>query len=139
MSENLINLGISPDVVEPILRKQIQAAVVANIGDPTEIINKVVEDALQAKVNENGKISRYHSDNTYDYLDLVVRNSIKKAANEAVEEWLAENTELLKKAVIRELNKPDRQNSIAKAFANAAEDAFKCSWCFDCRFDFKAE
>ena len=49
MSANMINLGIDENIVKPILEKQIQAAILANIGNPEELIPKVVSTALVTK------------------------------------------------------------------------------------------
>lgn len=57
MSANMINLGINEDVVKPILEKQIQAAILANIGNPEELIQKVVSTALSQKVDSDGRVS----------------------------------------------------------------------------------
>lgn len=139
MSTNMINLGINEDVVKPILDKHIQAAVLANIGNPEELIQKVVAVALSQKVNRDGNVSRYSGDNQYDYLEVLTGKAIRKAAEEALKEWLKENSQLVKEAVIKELNKPVRQNSIAKAFADAVEESLQCSWRFGCDIMFVRE
>jgi dsDNA-binding SOS-regulon protein len=132
----MVSLQINEDMVKPILEKQIQAAIVANIGDPEKLIQKVVATALSQKVNKEGKIDQYDSYNTYDYLEVLTGQAIRKAAKEALGEWLAENQELLKIAVTKELNKPARLKSIVGAFADAAENSFKCDWQFNCDVTF---
>lgn len=136
MSANMINLEINENVVKPILEKQIQAAILANIGNPEELIQKVVSTALSQKVDSDGRVSRYSGDNKYDYLDVLTTKSIQKAAEEALRDWLEENSQLVKEAVIKELNKPARQHSIAKAFADAVESSLQCSWRFGCDISF---
>ena len=136
MSANMINLEINEDVVKPILEKQIQAAILANIGNPEELIQKVVSTALSQKVDSGGRVSGYSGDNKYDYLDVLTTKSIQKAAEEALRDWLEENSQLVKKAVIKELNKPARRHSIAKAFADAVESSLQCSWRFSCDVSF---
>jgi hypothetical protein len=123
MSANMINLGMHEDVVKPILEKQIQAAIHAIIGNPEELIQKVVSAALSQKVDSDGRVSRYSGDKKYGYLDVLTRKSIQKVAEEALRDWLEENAQLVKEAVIKELNKPARQRSIAIAFAGAVESS----------------
>ena len=43
--------------------------------------------------------------------------------------------------VIQEMNKPERQNSLVRAFADAVEESLRCSWRFNCdiRFDKKGD
>ena len=129
---NMVTLGINEDMVKPILEKQIQAAILANIGNPEELITKVVSLALRQKVNCEGKIDSYSSHNTYDYLEIITGKAIREAAQESLKNWLEENAQLVKAMVIQEMNKPERQNSLVKAFADAVEQSFACSWRFNC-------
>lgn len=133
---NMINLGINEDMVKPILEKQIQAAILANIGNPEELIRKTVSIALNQKVDRDGKISGYSSDNRYDYLEILTGQAIRKAAKEALQAWLEENTQLVRKMVIEEMNKPKRQESLVGAFADAVEKSLKFDWRFDCNVNF---
>lgn len=134
--DNMINLGINPDMIKPILEKQIQTAVLANIGNPEELIKNVVSIALSQKVNRDGNLSQYSSDNRFDYLEILTGKAIRKAAEESLGDWLKENSQLVKAMVIQETNKPERQNSLVAAFANAVEDSLKCSWRFSCDVSF---
>lgn len=135
--EKMMSLEINEDMVKPILEKQIQAAVLANIGNPEELISKVVSLALSQKVNNDGKVDRSSYYNKHDFLELLTGNAIREAAEKSLREWLEENTQLVKAMVIREMNKPERQNSLVKAFADAVENSLSCSWNFGCNISFK--
>jgi hypothetical protein len=137
--ENMINLGINADMVKPIIEKQIQAAIMANIGNPEELISKTVALAMRQKVDSKGHISNYSSDNRYDYLEVLTGNAIREAAKEALQEWLKDNQQLVKKMVIKEMNRPERQKSLVGAFVNAVEDSLNCSWRFYCDVHFKED
>jgi len=136
MANEMMSLQINEDMVKPILEKQIQSAIMANIGDPEKLVEKVVSTALSKKVNREGNVSNYSSDNKYDYLEVLTEVAIRNAAKEALKEWLADNKELLKTAVTKELNKPARLKTIVGAFADAAENSFKCDWRFSCDVNF---
>jgi len=136
MANEMMSLKINEDMVKPILEKQIQAAIMANIGNPEQLIQKIVSMALSYKVDQNGKVSNYNSDNRYDYIEVLTGQAIREAAKDALKEWLAENQELLKVAVTKELNKPARLKTIVGAFADAAEKSFKSNWSFNCDVKF---
>lgn len=136
MSEKMMSLELNEEMVKPIIEKQIQAAIMANIGKPEELIQKVVATALRQKVDKEGKISSYSSDNKFDYIDVLTGKAIRNAAQEALDQWLKENTQLVKAMVIKEMNNPERQNSLVSAFANAVEENLKCSWRFNCDISF---
>ena len=134
--ENMINFGINENMVKPIIEKQMQAAILANIGNAEELIGKVVSHALNQKVDRNGDLSRYNSENNYNYLEVLTTKAIQEASKEALKDWLKENSQLVKAMVIKEMNDPKRQDSLVKAFADAVEESLKVSWRFDCRVDF---
>jgi hypothetical protein len=134
--EKMMSLEINESMVKPILEKQIQTAILANIGNPEELISKIVSLAMKQKVNSNGEISQYSSDNRFDYLEIITGNAIREAAQEALKQWLEENTQLVKAMVIQEMNKPERQKSLVAAFANAVEESLSCSWRFNCDIKF---
>lgn len=136
MGDNMINLGINEDMVKPILEKQIQAAIIANIGNPEELIGKVVSHALNQKVDKEGNTSRYSSDNKFDYLDILTTNYIRSAAKESLQEWLKENSKVVREMVKKEMNKPERQRTMVNAFADAVESSLKMNWRFNCDIKF---
>lgn len=138
---NMINLGINEDMVKPILQKQIEAAVLANLGNPEELIRKTVSLALSQKVDKNGNVSNYRSDNRYDYLEILVGKAIREAAQVSLKEWLETNASLIKEMVKQEMNKPERQGTLVQSFADAVEKSIRCSWNFRCdiKFDSKED
>lgn len=131
-----MSLEINEEMVKPILEKQIQAAILANIGNPEELLAKTVSVALKQKVNKDGRVSQYSSDNRYDYLEVLTGNAIREAAQESLRDWIKENSQLVKAMVIREMNNPERQNSLVKAFADAVENSLSCNWRFHCDVNF---
>lgn len=137
MDKDLVSLQIDPQIVLGVIEKQIQAAIVHLLGGQEELIGNAVTVALSQKVSHNGKISQYSSDNKHDYLELLAEQSIREAAKEALKEWLKDNAGKVKDAVLKELKKPARQNSIARAYADAIEHSLKCSWDMHCNISFK--
>lgn len=121
-------MNVDQSVVTAVLEKQIQAAIVANLGAEKDLIAKAVTTALEKKVDENGNVSKYSSDNLYDYLEVVCGKAIRDTAKIAIKEWLEKNCEKIHKAVMAELNKPRRAQSIAKAFADSVAESVKCGW-----------
>ena len=132
MSGNMINLGINEDMVKPILEKQIQAAIMANIGDVDQLFEMVIKKALSVKVDRDGNVSKYSSDNNYDFLEVLTGNAIRKAATEAIREYVNENQETLKNVLKKEMEKKSNQSKLIEAFVEAATRSF------DYRYHFSA-
>jgi len=139
MTEEMASLKINNDIITPIIEKQIQAAIVANLGNHEELISKMVSLALHSKVNSKGGIDQYSSYNTYDFLDVLTSNTIQEAARTALTEWLNKNSKKIRDALLTELAKPTRQKSMAKAFADAVESSITSKWHMNCTVNFKED
>ena len=137
MQDEVVSLKVDPSLVTSILEKRIQAAIVEQLGDDGKLIEQAVRLALSTKVDKKGNsTSRYDSDLRYDFLEVLTTNAIQEAAKEALTDWLAQNSKLIKKAVLKELDSPERQRSIAKAYADAIENSLIASWTMSCNIDF---
>jgi len=137
MENDIVSLKVDKELVSKVLNKQIQAAIVAQLGNESQIIEQAVRIALSEKVNSDGKKDQYSSYNTHDFLEVLASKSIREAATLALKEWLDSNRELIKKAVLAELKTPKRQKSIATAYADAIENALKCNWNMTCNISFE--
>ena len=138
MQDEVVSLKVDPSLVTSVLEKQIQAAIIAQLGDEEELIGHAVKLALSEKVDRRGSsTSSYASDRKYDYLEVLTINSIQKAAKAALNEWLEENSKKIRAAVLKELDSPERQKSIAKSYADAIETSLTAHWTMSCDISFK--
>jgi uncharacterized membrane protein YheB (UPF0754 family) len=135
--KDLVTLNVDPNMVSSVLEKEIQTAIVSQLGNQDKLIAGLVKQALAEKVSSNGKKGSYESENRYDFLEILASNSIRDAAKSALKEWLEQNSYKVREAVLEELQQPSRQRSIALAYADAIENSLKCNWNMSCNIDFK--
>lgn len=138
MENNIVSLKISEDMINGIVSKQIQQAIVRELGNTEEYMEALISAALHQKVSSNGQVSKYSYDNKHDYLDILLKNKIQEAAKDALKEYIAENAELLKVALKNELEKTATKNELVKTFVDGATKAFACEWGFRCDVNFKS-
>ena len=134
--KSLVSLQISDDMIRPIIEKKISAGIITALGGEETLIEQAVTLALRQKVDQRGKTSQFRSDNKYDWLEIMTSNAIREAAKEAMAIWLAENSEKVRTAVLKEMKKPKRVNSIARAFADSVESSVQLGWNIKCNVDF---
>ena len=132
----MVSLKVDETMVSSVIEKQMQAAIVAQLGDQGKLIEHAVRVALSKKVDSDGKISEYTSTNRYDLLEVLATKSIHIAAKESLDEWLQGNRLKIKAAVLKELDTPSRQRSIAVAYADAIEHSLSCEWRMNCDIKF---
>ena len=133
---NLINLGISPEVIKPIVDTHIKALIVEALGGTQNLVDTAVAGFLSTKVDkDDGTVSTNRSDyNTTSLFNYYFNKLLAQSVQEAIKEALTENKDQIKEAVKRSLmrKKGDR---FADAVIDCITGTFGNSW----RSDVKVE
>mgnify|MGYP001570774473 CR=1 FL=1 len=87
-----LNISVDPNLVEPIVRAEIEAAIVAQLNNVPDLVAKLVQAAMADKVDEHGKKGNYSGDNKYLFIDVLCRNAIQSAAKEAMAQYISEHS-----------------------------------------------
>lgn len=124
----MVNLGINKELITPIVEKEIKAAVVAAMGGADSVIEKVVNHIMYQKVNSEGKVSSYSSENKYTFIELVLTNNIKDAIGEELKRQIGEKAEPLKKAIVKNLRNEVTANKLADALLTAFSQTVDSNW-----------
>jgi len=98
-----LTMNLPTEIVERAVRDKINAAIAEQLGDPEEMIKKLVGAALSQKVSSNGAVGRSDYDNKFEFLDLLAGNFMRDAAKEALTEFFEENRKAIKDAVKKEV------------------------------------
>lgn len=99
-----VSLTISKDIVQPIVNAKINEAILLAMGGSEFLIAKVVEQVFTQKVNQDGHISTYNSDNKYNWIDAVVTKTIKEATTIAINEIISTKQDLIKNEIIKQMS-----------------------------------
>jgi len=116
--------------IEAILRATIQAKVVEAFNTTPEMIDKLVQAAFAQEVDRFGmKPDRYLSDREkMPYMDWLVGEEIRKAAREAVQEYMAAHRDEVKAKVAKAIESGDFGNQIGAKVAEAMADEYRWSF-----------
>jgi hypothetical protein len=147
-----MNINVSPDLVEPIIKAQLQTAIVRQLQSDENLIPKLVEAALLDKVDESGKKNKnYSSSNKYLFIDILCKKAIQEAAKVAMKEYLfidilckkaiqeaakvamkeyiEDNQDTLKRVIKKQLR--EQESTIAKIFVDGLVDGVQAQWSFN--------
>ncbi len=133
---NDVSLTISKDLVAPIVEAKIKEAILAALGGGEEVIAKVLDQIMLKKVNENGVVSSYSSDNKYNWIDIVLTKQVKEIAEVAIKEEIAKSAEQIKNSLAAKLKSKQGSDMVAKALLDGLNGTFKNSWSSKMSFDF---
>ena len=126
MAENMINLGISPELVKPIVEKQIKAAVTEMLGGADKVIDKIVSSMIHQKVDKDGNVSRYG--NEYDWFEVVFSKQIKEAVEAELREQMKSMVAPIRKSLIKKLRSEQGASLVADALLRGLEGTFDKAW-----------
>jgi hypothetical protein len=130
----MVDLKIDEKIIGPIVEQQIASAIVAQLGDPSILIQKMVAAALSQKVNSEGKVDSYSHSNKFTFMEIAAGNMIREAAKSALAKVVAESQPLIEKAVADELKRSPKKTAAAlvSAFSELASNtnAWRASFNF---------
>jgi hypothetical protein len=122
-----ISFNVDENIVKQAVQSQMTAAIAAELSkiSPT-IIDGIVAGVLNQKVQSDGKPSGSTYGNYPTMLRWLVDEAIKKAAQEAIAEWV----ETERPAIVSVLKNSIRKESgsMAEAFTNGLAESMKTKW-----------
>ncbi|MGL5937066.1 MAG: hypothetical protein ACRCZI_15755 [Cetobacterium sp.] len=103
----MAKIELSKDLIEPIVRAQLHASILAAMGQRDELIRGVVTTIMNTQVDERGEVSRYSS--SKPLITWMAEKAIKETALEAIKEWFADNRVEMKKQIHLALTRQSKQ------------------------------
>ena len=125
MTDNM-QFPIPNSVLEPYIKQAVSAAITASLGDGAKLVELAVQQALQTKVDSNGGVSRYISDNRYQLVEAVAANKIRDIARETINEMAEQMRPAIKDAVEKQIK--NKQTAIAKCLVDGLIGSLVSKW-----------
>lgn len=125
---NLMSLNLSADMIKPIIEKTIQANVLSALNGWEGVVTDMVNTVLTTKVDENGKISSYSSENRYTWIEVNLNRRIKELVEGEVKKQIEESAEAIREAVRKQITSKAGSNAVAKAVVDGLIGSFEKSW-----------
>lgn len=121
---DIAKIELSKDLIEPIVRAQLQASIVAAMGRSDQLIAQVVNTVMNTKVDSSGHAGNYSS--KVPLITWMAEKAIKEAAMEAIKEWFADNKDEMKKQLRAAIKK--NANGMAESFVLSMAKAAECEY-----------
>jgi ERCC4-related helicase len=135
--EELISLQVDKDLVAPIVEKHLKLAIIEAFGGSDEIIKTVISQILNKRVDVNGNVNSYSSENKYSWIDIALKKHIEDAVRKELADVMSKSTEKIKNALISKLKSDKGANAVADALLEGLAGTFKNSW--TSKFEIKIE
>lgn len=122
-----LNLDIDDDYLAEAIKNTVMTGIVESL-DKDKIVSGLVNTVLETKVDENGCISRYSSDNQYTILELYVKDMIRETVKEEMKKIVEEKKPQIQESIRKELNKKATLNKFIDAFISSNLENLDNSW-----------
>lgn len=127
-SSSLVNLSIPKEVTNPIVSAKIQEAVLAALGGTDNIIKGVVNHICNTKVNKDGKVDTYNSNNSETWMDFHVTSILQKTIKEEIAKQLTVGAEQIKEELVKQLQTRKGASKVASALLDSFNGTFSSEW-----------
>jgi len=121
MGNDSVDIKVGADLIQPIIKAKINAAIVGAIGDPQKFVEAAVDAVMREKVNNEGKFTDAYGGNRYDMIEVLCKITMRNAARAAILEWMEGNVNILKEAVKKCMTR--QSGAFAKALVAGLTEA----------------
>ena len=122
-----LNLDIDDDYLAEAIKNTVMTGIVETL-DKDKIVSGLVNTVLETKVDKNGCISRYSSDNTHTLLEVYVNDMLRGIVKEEIKTLVEEKRPKMQEIIRRELNKKATINKFVDAFISSNIDNLDSEW-----------
>ncbi len=137
MAEQQATMSLPMDLIRPAIEAKINQAVIEALGSTDALIAKIAARIMNQKVNHQGNVSQYQSDNTTPWLTWAVNDITQKAIRDAITAHIGRNAEKIKAAIEAEMRKSKSPlvqrlvTSMAEGLASAAANSYRINVAFE--------
>lgn len=124
-----LDLNIDQDYLANAVQQSVMMGIAESLNGKNEIVSQIVKMVLTQKVDKNGKISSYSSDNKYTLLEYYVMKMLKEVTAEEMQKMVDEHREEITQTIRKELSKKVNYNKFVDAFIENVSTAVSDSWC----------
>lgn len=124
-------VGIDLNIDDNYLNEAVRSIVMTGIAetlDKDKIVNGLVNTVLETKVDKDGNISNYGSDNKYTLLELYVNQMIREIVKEEMKKLVEEKKPKMQEIIRKELNKKATLDKFVNAFISDNLDNLDNCW-----------
>lgn len=136
-----MSLEISQEYIDSLTKDLLEQSLIETLDAKNTIVQSIVSNVLSARVDENGRVSNYNSDNKYTFLEHLVRKMIREEALSVTEEVLKERRKEIRDTIKKEMNKKANIDKFFDAFMSTTMDNLDSRYrtYFDIRFEKKED
>lgn len=133
MSNNMMSLSINKEMLTPVIEQQVKAMMAEILGGQDAIVDKVIKQILNTKVDERGNPSSYSSAKTF--FEWILQDELTKAVKELIREEIENKNSQIRKQIKKAIQNEKGASVLADALLDGLNRTVQNSY----RTNFKIE
>lgn len=133
MSNNMMSLSINKEMLTPVIEQQVKTMMAEILGGQDAIVDKVIKQILNTKVDEQGHPCSYSSAKTY--FEWLLKDELTKAVKELIREEIENKNSQIRKQIKKAIQNEKGASVIADALLDGLNRTVQSSY----RTNFKIE
>ena len=126
MANEMMSLSIDKAMLTPVIEQQVKLLMTEILGGPDVIIDKVIKNVLNTKVDHTGKPSSYSD--AKPFFEHLLTEEIRKAVVELMQEEVKSRAGTIKKALKKYIQSQKGAEDLSSAMIHAFGDACGNYW-----------
>lgn len=130
MSNNIMGLDLKIDekYIGEIVSNVVKSSIVEALGAKDKLVHTAIKTMLMTKVDKNGKVSSYSSDNKFNLIDYYVHSTMTEVCKEMALEIIQENREALKTELKKQLSSERSVEAFTKSMIDSTMERLNSEW-----------
>lgn len=137
MSEQLLGIQLDKQVIQNIVNNAVTTAIASALDSKNDVVAKIVKAALEVRVDKDGKVSCYSSENKYNIVEAFVQKALWEEAREAINEVINERREEIRKILRKQFMATKTFNHFVDAFIESTKTALENKYYTNINIEFK--
>lgn len=123
-----LNLDIDDNYLAQCIHQTVVAGISESLNGKNEIVSQLVHDVLNIKVDRNGRVSHYASDNDQTLLEYHVKSAIREIAKEELASIVESSRPRISEAIRAELSRKEFMDDAVRSFSRALTENLTRGW-----------
>lgn len=132
-----VDLKIDQNYIAECVKEVVNASMIEALGAKNDIVETIVKELLNTKVDKNTGKPSTSSWETERLLDFELRKQMTEVVKETVKQSIEEKKPMLTEMIKKELNKKSNMEKFVDSFINNTTKTLENSWSTKINIDFE--
>lgn len=134
-----VELNLDQEYIKGAVEDIVRAGIVKALGDPAQIVNAALKQTINKRVDRRTGEPKSSDWDTVPYLNWLAEKVVEDTVRECIKEYVEENKDAFKAAILKQLSNPEFRKNTAVAFIDRISSCAISRYEMPIRVEFKPQ